>query len=196
MPLVPFKLLPWLCWSSEWVCLRKFGVDTLRGTARKSSSFFFLTNSNPIGFYSQKLWGLIFLALQPWVGVPSMGLAPPSSQDIPPKFLSTTRVWGPAQSRVPVSPTFRDGCGFFSSIVGGLPFNSISDGSEWLLVCNLVVILMWWCQEVSHVYLCLYLDRKLLKHFIYLFLERRERKERERERNINWLPLAFPPPGT
>ena len=31
------------------------------------------------------------------------------------------------------------------------------------------------------------------KHFIYLFLERREGREKERERNINvWLPLIYP----
>ena len=32
------------------------------------------TDSIPTGFCSQKLWGLIFLALEPWAGGPSVGL--------------------------------------------------------------------------------------------------------------------------
>ena len=32
------------------------------------------TDSIPAGFYSQKLWGLIFLALEPWAGETSVGL--------------------------------------------------------------------------------------------------------------------------
>ena len=32
------------------------------------------TNLIPIGLCSQKLWGLIFLALQPWAGEPGVGL--------------------------------------------------------------------------------------------------------------------------
>ena len=32
--------------------------------------------------------------------------------------------------------------------------------------------------------------------FIYLFWERGERREKEREKNINWLPLMGPQPGT
>ena len=34
-----------------------------------SQSFFF-----PAGFYGQKLWGLIFQALEPWAGWPGVGL--------------------------------------------------------------------------------------------------------------------------
>ena len=67
--------------ESEWVspC-----VGSLRGTAWGSSSFFH--QLNPLWFCIQKLWGLIFLALEPWTG----GL-----------------VWGPDSSlpRYP-SPTF------------------------------------------------------------------------------------------
>ena len=44
-----------------------------------------------------------------------------------------------------------DGCGFFNSIVIRLPFNPISDGTEWWLFWILVVILMWLCEEVSHI---------------------------------------------
>ena len=32
------------------------------------------TNSIPTGFYSLKLWGLIFLALEPWAVGPGVGL--------------------------------------------------------------------------------------------------------------------------
>ena len=41
-----------------------------------------------------------------------------------------------------VPPTCLDGCGFFNSTVVRLPFNSISDGSEWWLFDILVVILI------------------------------------------------------
>ena len=32
------------------------------------------TDSIPTGFCSQKLWGLIFLALEPWAGGPGVGM--------------------------------------------------------------------------------------------------------------------------
>ena len=32
------------------------------------------TDSTPTGFHSQKLWRLIFLALEPWAGGPGAGL--------------------------------------------------------------------------------------------------------------------------
>ena len=32
------------------------------------------TDSIPTGFCSQKLWGLIFLVLEPWTGGPGVGL--------------------------------------------------------------------------------------------------------------------------
>ena len=60
----------------------------------------------------------------------------------------------------PSSPTILDRCGFFNSVVVRLSFNSTSDGSEWWLFYNLVVILMWLCKEASHVYLCCHLDWK------------------------------------
>ena len=50
-------------------------------------------------------------------------------------------------------PTSLDGCGFFNSIIVWLPFNSISNSSEWGLFYNLIVILMWLCEEASCVYL-------------------------------------------
>ena len=43
-------------------------------------------------------------------------------------------------------PTSLDWCGFFNSVVVMLPFNLISDDSEWWLFYILVVILMWLCK--------------------------------------------------
>ena len=44
-------------------------VGSLRETPEVSS-----TDSIPTGFCSQKLWGLTFLALEPWTVGPSVGL--------------------------------------------------------------------------------------------------------------------------
>ena len=76
-----------------------------------------------------------------------------------PKFLPTTHRCGASLLRVSTPPTSLDGCGFFNSIVVRLPFNSISDSSEWWFHI-LVVILMCLCKEVSHVCLCCRLDWK------------------------------------
>ena len=52
-------------------------------------------------------------------------------------------------------PSYQSWCGFFfNSILVGLPFILICDGSEWWLFCTVVVILMWLCEEVSRVFLC------------------------------------------
>ena len=50
-----------------------------------------------------------------------------------------------------------DGCGFFNSMVVRLPFDLISESSEWWLFYSSVVIFMWLCKEASHVYLCCHL---------------------------------------
>ena len=72
MALVPFKLLP-RCWSSDGLNLSvSLCVGSLRGTAWDSRIFFH--QPIPAGFCSQKLWGLIFLALEPWAGWPGVGL--------------------------------------------------------------------------------------------------------------------------
>ena len=66
MPLVPFKLLP-RCWNSEGVSLNKsmcgFFKGNCLGTPEVSS-----TNSIPVRFCSQKLWGLIFWHWNPGLG--------------------------------------------------------------------------------------------------------------------------------
>ena len=132
------------------------------------------------GFCSQKLCGLIFLALEPWAGGSWCGSGTPCSWNIPPKFLSTTHEWGTSPFCIFSPPTSLDGCGFFSSVVVRLPFNWISAGSEWWLLYISVVILMWLCEEASHVCLRCHLDRGLL-HFNCIFL-------------LPFIPLISTPP--
>lgn len=74
MSLVPFKLLP-QCWSLEQV---KLSVSKYTCWDSSSSSFHSATIS--IGFHSQKLWELIFPALEPWAGELGIGLGPFTSQ--------------------------------------------------------------------------------------------------------------------
>ena len=145
MSLMPFKLLL-LCWSSDGIL-----VSTLRGTAWDSISLS-STVSNPTGFYIQKL-SVIFLALEPWARGPGVGLQPLA----PAIFLliivtSTCHyvmfVWNRSISHL--HPSHQSWCGvFLNSVVIGLPFSLISDVFEWWLFCNLVVLLMWFCEEVS-----------------------------------------------
>ena len=94
----------------------------------------------------------------------------PQSQDIPPEFLSTTYGWGTSLFCVCTPSTSLDGCGFFNSIVVRLPFNSIFDSPEWWLFYILVVILMWLCEEVSHVCLRRHLDWKSSPFFSFPLL--------------------------
>ena len=48
----------------------------------------------------------------------------------------------------------------------------------------------------THISFLQLIFNRLLKDFIYLFLDRGEMREKERERNINvWLPLTWPPLG-
>ena len=148
------------------------------------------TDSDPTGFCSQMLWGLTFLVLRTWAGGALCEAGTPHSQDIPPKFLSTTHGCGTRLFCVSTSPTSLDGWSFFNSIVVRLPFNSISDGSEWWLFYILIVTLIWLCKEAKRVYLCHLLDQKsshsfFKKYFMYVFLEREGGREKERERNIN-----------
>ena len=59
------------CLGSEfqrgWVCISpEIFLDPLRGVSWLSCSFFH--QPTPTGFYSKKLWGLIFVTLDPWAG--------------------------------------------------------------------------------------------------------------------------------
>ena len=161
MPLGPLKLLP-CCWSSKGVWLGPC-VGSLRGTAWDSKSFFYWLN--PHWFFAARSYE----NLPSWHWNPGWGAwcgaGTPCSWDIPPEFLSTTCGCGTSPFCISTQPTSLDGCGFFNSIVVRLPFNSISDHSEWWLFYILVVILMWlW--EVSHVCLRCHLDQKLGNFFL------------------------------
>ena len=116
-----------------------------------------------IVFAARSYGDLSFWHWNPVLGA-CCGAGTPRSWDIPLKFLSTTRGWGISSFCVCATPTNLDGCGFFNSIVVRLPFTSISDGSEWWLFYVLVVILMWLCEEVSHVCLHHHLDQKSSKY--------------------------------
>ena len=96
------------------------------------------------------------------------GIGAPCSRDITSKFLSTTHGYVTSLSPLHIPPTSLGGCGFFNTIVVRLPFNSISDGSEWWLFDILVVILIWLCKEVSHVCLCHYLDQTSTKKYFWV----------------------------
>ena len=73
MSLVPFELLP-QCWSSEGVSSSMSVCGPLRGIAWDSRSPPSHLATIPSGFHSQKLQGPIFLALEPRVGGPGVGL--------------------------------------------------------------------------------------------------------------------------
>ena len=116
------------------------------------------TNSFPTGFCSQKLQGLILLAPESWAGGLGVGL-----DLLTPGISSWTfihYIWVRDQAILHLHPSNHlNGCSFFNSIVVRLPFNLISDGSEWWLFYNLIGILMWLWEEASHVCLCHHLAR-------------------------------------
>ena len=80
----------------------------------------------------------------------------------PSQILSTTHGCGTGLSRICAPPTSLDECGFFNSVV--VKLNSISGGSGGLWWCwwfyISVVILKWFSEKVSLVYLCCHLDWK------------------------------------
>ena len=120
MPLVPFKLLPW-CWNLERMSLSK-SLCPLRRTAWEFSSFFHQLNS--CWFLQPEVMGTYL----PGNGILGCGAGTAHSQDILSKFSSTTGECGTSPFRICALPSSLGGCGFFSSIVVGLPFSSISDG--------------------------------------------------------------------
>ena len=64
-------------------------ADPLRGTSWDSRSPMFHSATIPTGFYSQNLWGLLFLALESWARRPGMGQGPLLPR-YPSQFLSPT----------------------------------------------------------------------------------------------------------
>ena len=93
---------------------------------------FLLLTQALLVFYSQKLWGLIFLLLEPWAQGPGVGLGPLTPVISLLNFYPPHMGVGQSIPRIPVCgpPTSLDGCGFFNSTLVRLPFHSISDGSE------------------------------------------------------------------
>ena len=77
--------------------------------------------------YSQKLWGLIFLALETWARGPGVGLGLLAPEISLPDFIHQRWVWDQPVPRlcISASPTSLDGYGLFNFIVVGLLFNSI-----------------------------------------------------------------------
>ena len=147
VPLVPLELLLW-CWSSEGVSLSKLVCGFFKRNCLALQKFFLPTPS------------LLVLKLEimgtylPGPGTQSWGAwcraGSPHSWDTSLKFLSSTHWYGTNLFHLSTPPTSLDGCGFFNCIVR-LPFNLISVSSEWWLFYNLVVILTWLCECVSHV---------------------------------------------
>ena len=135
----------------EWVWV-SLCVGFLRGTAWDSRNFFH--GLNPCWFLQPEVMGTYLPGTGALAGGGGGGwcwAGSSCSWDIPPKFLSTTCGWETSPLHVCAPPTSLDGCGFFNSVVVKLQFNSISDGSEWWLVCISVVILMRLYEEVSRV---------------------------------------------
>ena len=149
MPLVPFKLLPPF-WSSVGVSLSRWVRVwvLLRETAWGFSSFFH--QLNPHWFLQPEVLGTYLPGPEPWPGVLVSGW-----DYLFPRYPSQTFIchtwvrYHPPVFSVCAPPTSLDGCGL--TLVVRLPFNSISDSSEWWLFYTLVVVLML-CEEASHVY--------------------------------------------
>ena len=84
-----------------WVLLGK-----LLGTPEVSS-----TNSILAGFCSQKLWGLTFLALEPWAQGPGVGLGLLAPEIALPNFYPPHMDVEPAHSAcLPFLPVWMDVC--------------------------------------------------------------------------------------
>ena len=161
MPWVPFK-----CWSSEGVSLIKSVCGFFKRNCLGLQNFLLLTQSLLI--FADRSYEDFSWHWNPGLGAwCAAGSA--CSSDIPPEFFFTTQGWETCPFSICAPPTSLDGCGFFNSIVVRLPFNSISDSSEWWLFYIWVVILIWLGEEVSHICLCFYLDWKLLVYSQWKF---------------------------
>ena len=128
MPLMPFKLLP-QCWSSEGVSLSKSMCGIFMRNCLGLQKFLLLTQSLLI-FAARRYGDLSSWHWNPGLGGPGVGLGLLCSRDIHPKFFFTIHVCGTIPFPVSTPPTSLDGCSFFNSVVVGLPFNLISDGSK------------------------------------------------------------------
>ena len=80
------------------------------------------------GFPRQKLWGLMFLALESWDMGPGVGLGLFAPRISLLNFYQRGCSGSPFCVRAPL--TILDGCGFFNSVVVRLSRNPISDVPE------------------------------------------------------------------
>ena len=93
-----------LCCIPEGVSLSKSVCGARPFMRRGLRILQFLLPTQPlVGFYSQKLWGHIFLALEPWAGWSYMGLGSHASR-ISLCFISTMCRFGTNWSQVSMSP--------------------------------------------------------------------------------------------
>ena len=96
------------------------------------------------GFHSQKLWRLLFLALQPWAREPVVGLGhfAPQGQPLQPRYLSQFLTSSPfcVLTLLPAS----------RCLLYILSYKT-SGNSQWWF-CSLVIILMWSWKEASTVF--------------------------------------------
>ena len=76
----------------EWVCISPKSIVVLfRGYSWESHSFFCCPT--PTGVYSQKLWEVVFLVLEPWVGWSDVGLGSLTPEGSLPIFICHMWVW-------------------------------------------------------------------------------------------------------
>ena len=109
----------------EWAWAGPTSMCGLRGTLGTPEVSF--TNSISADFCNQKLWELIFLALEPWAGGPVWVWDSSFLRDSSGIFI---HMGGCQHVRVCTPPASLDGCGFFNSVLVRLPFNWISDVPE------------------------------------------------------------------
>ena len=115
-------------------------VGSLRGTAWGSNNF--SHQPNPHWFLQPEVVGTYLpgtgtLGWGAWCGVGTSW-----SSDIPPKFLSTICGCGTSPFCLCVPLASLNECAFFNSTVVRLPFNSISESSEWWLLYILVDVVL------------------------------------------------------
>lgn len=93
LSLAPFELLP-QNWSLEPLSSVKSVLPFKRNTWNSSSSLSHLALIST-GWYSHKLWQLIFMVLEPWTGGSAVGLSPLTPQAGPqqPRYPSQFLTW-------------------------------------------------------------------------------------------------------
>ena len=99
-------------WSSGGVNPSKFVCWPFKRNFLELQKLPSSSDSIPAGFYSQKLWVLLFLALEPWAGDSGVGLGPSNSSGGTslPIFIHYTWVWDQTIPRLQASYQFQ--CSF------------------------------------------------------------------------------------